>query len=102
MNKWTPGKWYVDPPTNSTFSIEIFTDNKELKSNWVASVHQQFNGPEMGIANARVISVAPEMYESLKQVKSYFDSFKNDWKEGEVLVMCKIDDLLTRINTPLL
>jgi hypothetical protein len=92
MNKqFTPGKWKVGGPfaDNSAFEITREFDGYE----WVASVHQQFNGRENGEANARLIAAAPEMFELLERRLEHPYEDTEKWFK-------QVENLLTKITTP--
>jgi hypothetical protein len=69
-NKFTPGKWIAeiepyDPNRKYGFDIKGTTDPDKYE--WIATVNQQFEGYENGVANARLIAEAPAMYELLEK-----------------------------------
>jgi hypothetical protein len=88
MNKkFTPGPWKVGGPFSDNSAFEITRDFDGYE--WIAYVHQQFNGRENGEANARLIAAAPEMFELLEEIA-----------DRGIIHIDKIKSLLTKITTP--
>jgi len=78
MSNHTPGPWEISkcqcghPVCKSYFISVTSTDGR------------------CSLGNARLIAAAPEMYEALKTVVSYLESFKDQWQEGEEMLYCEI------------
>lgn len=87
--KHTKGKWQLQKD-NSILSLGF-------ENVLIAQVCSANNNDEEKESNAKLIASAPEMFEILTELQSYFKSL-DDYNDAEIMLSYKIKQLLTKIT----
>jgi hypothetical protein len=75
---FTPGPWRVrfeEIDKGAKHAIEILAsdfEDEDFGKEWIANVNQQFTSHENGLANAKLIAAAPEMYDVIAELDSLY------------------------------
>lgn len=105
--KHTPGPWYVHDETSydelhekhiGTFDIRNKQKGDLNQGYWIADVKpyetKGFTGREVAIANAKLIALAPDMYEIVKELYEFSMS-----KGVRGAIFPKLHAVMTKINS---
>ncbi len=95
MSKHTPGPWRLEGPDN--FSYHLTDQNGEHIAHLNKSRYVDNRQDLEAGANARLIAAAPEMYDTLKNIRSYITASCPD-AYGVKTVIGKLDTLLAKID----
>jgi len=95
-NKWTPGPWTIYPETDGT---EICAVTYEPKLPIRQIIARPVRG-ENWIANARLISSAPDLIEAAQVAYVLLADIRNEWpgrhtREGQ-LTLCLLRDAIAK------
>jgi len=96
MGNWTPGPWEIGALGNQKVEINTGPEPRLSYSGWdgMAKVYGSDDDPATGsvvmMANARLISAAPELLEAMEMVRGYIATMKGAGHEYTVAINAAI------------
>lgn len=104
---FTPGPWNIEWSKHEPTEIDPNPENRHAfdivqggnwETGWVGCVNHQFTSYENGMANARLIAAAPDMFTFLTDIHAHLTAGGNLTQAAQAEIVGRIDELLKKVQ----